>query len=55
MSESCHRVLKQVAVLEGMTMSEFMYQCSRVYIHKKANEDNHFFTILQSEGITPDT
>tara|TARA_R100001224_G_scaffold112474_1_gene95017 strand:- start:687 stop:860 length:174 start_codon:yes stop_codon:yes gene_type:complete len=54
MSDECHRVLKQVAVLEGKTMSEFMYQCARAYIHKKANVDNHFFTILQSEGITVD-
>ena len=54
MSEPCHRVLKQVAVLEGKTMSDFMYRCARAYIHKKANEDNHFLMILNSEGITPD-
>ena len=54
MSPACHRILKQVACKDGVTMSEFMYQCARAHIHKRAHEDIHLLAILKSEGITPD-
>ena len=55
MSASCHRVLKQIAALDGVTMSDFMYKCARAQIHGRAKVDDHILRMLQKEGIEVDT
>ena len=51
MSESCHRVLKQLAARDNTTMSEYMHRCTKMYIHGCAKTDDHIATLLDAENI----
>ena len=51
MSESCHRVLKQLAARDNTTMSEYMHKCTKMYIHGCAKTDDHIATLLDAENI----
>ena len=51
MDERCHRVLKQLAARDGTTMSEYMYECAKRYIHGCAKTDNHIAILLEAENI----
>ena len=51
MDERCHRVLKQLAARDGITMSEYMFKCAKMYIHGSAKTDNHIVTLLDAENI----
>lgn len=55
MSVSCHRVLKQISALDGVTMSDFMYKCARAHIQRRAKENDLILRMLQLEGIELDT
>ena len=54
MSPCCHRVLKQICAIDGISMSDFMYKCARAQIHQRAKTDDHILTLLQREGIELD-
>jgi hypothetical protein len=54
MSPACHRVLKQLAARDGVSMSEYMYKCTRAHIHTRAKTDDHIATLLASENIPID-
>ena len=54
MSPACHRVLKQICVIDDTSMSEFMHSMVKEHIHERAKTDNHILTLLQREGIELD-
>ena len=37
MADTCHKALKQYAVFYDMTMSEVLYNCTRMQFHKQAS------------------
>lgn len=38
MADTCHKALKQYAAFYGMTMSEVLYNCTRMQFHKQASD-----------------
>lgn len=54
MSDDCHKALKQYAAFYGMTMSEVLYNCTRMQFHKQKHLCKYVNTLLNQLGIATD-
>ena len=54
MSDECHKALKQYAAFYEMTMSEVLYQCTRMQFHRQRDNCKYVGGMLESLDIPPD-
>lgn len=54
MSDDCHKALKQYAAFYGMTMSEVLYQCTRMQFHRQRESCKYLGGVLNNLDIVPD-
>lgn len=54
MSDDCHKALKQYAAFYGMTMSEVLYQCTRMQFHTQREKCKYVGGMLDNLDIAPD-
>jgi len=54
MSEECHKALKQYAAFYDMTMSEVLYQCTRMQFHRQREACVYLKGVLDNLDIAPD-
>ena len=54
MSDDCHKALKQYAAFYGMTMSEVLYQCTRMQFHRQRETCKYLEGVLNNLDIAPD-